>query len=93
MNRHLLMNSYDIGGGRKLNNDISAVNDITANNKSKGKTLEMTLTSTFTGDITAPNVYTKTQVNNLLTGKASAAAISTAIAGEADTSTTYTKTV
>ena len=51
----------------------------------------MTSTSTFTGDITAPNIYTKTEVNNLLTGKTSSSDITSAISGKADKSTTYTK--
>ena len=53
--------------------------------------MEITTASTFTGDISAPNIYTKTQVDNLLTGKASSVDISTAITGKADKSTTYTK--
>ena len=33
MNRHLLMHNYDSAGGKNIgaNNDISVVNDITAN--------------------------------------------------------------
>ena len=47
------------------------LNILNANSKSKGKILELTSTSTFTGDISAPNMYTQTEVNQLLTGKAS----------------------
>ena len=62
------MNNYDMGGGRSIraNNDINEINKITTNMKSK--CLEMTSTSTDTGDISAPKIYTKTEVNQLLTG-------------------------
>ena len=44
--------------------------------------MEITDTSTFTGDITAPNMYTKTQVDSLLTGKAISSDITSVIAGQ-----------
>ena len=87
------MNTYDIAGGRNIgtNNDINAINSISATRKSKGYCLESTSTSTFTGNILAPNIYTKTEVNQLLSNKASSSDLTSAIAGEADTSTTYSK--
>ena len=62
------MNNYNIAGCRNIgaNNDIYAINDLYANDKLKGNCLEITPTSTFTGDILAPNMYTKTKVNQLL---------------------------
>ena len=42
--------------------------------------MEITSTSTFTGDISAPNIYTKTQVDSLLTGKVSSSDTTAAIA-------------
>ena len=70
---HPLMNNWDIAGGRNIGvaNDIGAGNDIVAANRLRGKYLEITSTSTFTGDIPAPNIHTKTQVDSLLTGKVS----------------------
>ena len=61
------MNNYDIGGGRHTDahDDISAVNDITANKKLTNKKLEIASTSTSTGAISAPDIHTKTQVDNL----------------------------
>ena len=61
MKRHLFMNNYDISGGSIIgaNNNISAVGDITANYKSKGQYVEISQTATFTGDLSAPNIYTK----------------------------------
>ena len=44
--------------------------------------MEITSTSTFTGDISAPNIYTKTQVDSRLTGKARSSDITSAIAGK-----------
>ena len=60
-NRHLLINNYDIGGGRHIgaNTHVSAANDIVANNILKGKYLEITSTSTFTDDVSAPNIVHK----------------------------------
>ena len=88
------MNNWDIGGCRNIGaaNDIGGGNDMIAANKLKGKYLEMTSTSTFTGDISAPNIYTKTQVDNILTGTASSTNISKAITGKADKTTTKTNT-
>ena len=65
------MNNYDIAGGRHIgvNTNSSAVGDITANYKVKGQYLDILQTSTFTGDIPEPNIYTQTQVNELFTGK------------------------
>ena len=54
--------------------------------------MEITATSTFTGDISARNIYAKTEVKNILTRKGSSAAISTAVTVKADKSTTYSKT-
>ena len=66
---HLLMHNYDIAGGRNIdtNNDINAISDINATRKSKGYCLEITSTSTFTRNLLAPNMYTQTEVNQLLT--------------------------
>ena len=71
------MNTWDIGGARNIGaaNDIGGGNDIVAANKLKGKYLEVTSTSTFTGDISAPNIYAKTQVDSLFTRKASSSDI------------------
>ena len=94
MNGHLLMHIYDIAGGRNIgiNNASNAINDINAKTKNqKGRTWEITSTSTFTGGISAPKIYTKTEVNQLLTGSASSFDITAAIPETADTSTTCTK--
>ena len=95
MNTHLLMDNYDIAGGRNIgtNNDINAINSISATRKSKGYCLESTSTSTFTGNILAPNIYTKTEVNQLLSKIASSSDITSAKARKTDTSTTYSKRV
>ena len=73
MNTHLLMHNYDIGGGRNIGtiNDLNAINDINATRKSKGYCLEITSTSTFTRNLLAPNMYTQTEVNQLLANEAS----------------------
>ena len=96
MNGHLLMHIYDIAGGRNIgiNNDSNAINDINAKTKiKKGRTWEITSTSTFTDGISAPTIYTKTEVNQLWTGNASSFDITAAIAEKTDTSTTYTKKI
>ena len=51
--------------------------------------LDITQTATITGEISAPNDYTKTQINERLSGKSSSSAITSAIAGKADTSTIF----
>ena len=53
MNSHILMNNYDIAGGRNIgtNNHINAHHDITTNNILKRQLLEITQTSIFTGEI------------------------------------------
>jgi hypothetical protein len=55
---HLLMDTWDIGGARSIDaaSDIGGSNDIVAATKLKGKYVEVTSTSTFTGDISAPNI-------------------------------------
>ena len=65
------MNTYETGGGRHIgaNDDISAVNGITANRKLKSKYVELTATSTCTGDISTPNIYTQTEINQFFTRK------------------------
>ena len=52
MHRHMLMNNYDIAGCKNIgaNNDISAINDVNANDKLTGNCVETTSTSTFTGN-------------------------------------------
>ena len=52
------MDTRDIGGARSIGaaNDIGGGNDIVATNKSKGKYLEVTSTSTFTGDISSKHL-------------------------------------
>ena len=66
MHRHLLINSYDIGGGRHIgaNNECYAISNIMATNKFM-IFLIIASTSTCTGDISALK-YTKTEVNQLL---------------------------
>ena len=93
MNTHLLMHNYDIGGGRhiRMNSNIHAVADIMANNIINGMYLEISQTSTVTNDISAANIYTKTQVDTLLTRKANPSDITLAIKKKTDKSTTYTK--
>ena len=62
MNRHLLMNSYDIAGGRKCepNTNINANHNITANNNLIGQPFEITQTSTFfRGDISTEHLHKK----------------------------------
>ena len=60
MYRHILLNSYAIAGGRNMgaHNNVRVVNEIVANNKLKRRYLEISQTSSFTRDITAPNMYT-----------------------------------
>ena len=69
---HLLMNNFSITGGMNIacGNDVVGGNDVIATNELKGKTLKITSTSVFDGNITAPNIYTKGEVNNLLSNKA-----------------------
>ena len=61
------MNNWDIGGARNIGaaNDLGEGNDIVEANELKGRNLEITSTSTFTSDISAPNIYTKTEVDSL----------------------------
>ena len=67
------------------NNKTAGVNIYATDGLIKGKNLEITSTSTCLGDISAPNIYTKTNVNDLLAGKASSADITTAISGKQNT--------
>ena len=67
------------------NNKTAGVNIYATDGLIKGKNLEITSTSTFLGDISAPNIYTKTHVNDLLAGKASSADISSAVSGKQNT--------
>ena len=72
MKRLLPMNTYDLSSSRNIgvNNNINAVGHITADNELKRTVFgHKSETSTFTGDISAPNMYKKTQVNELLTEK------------------------
>ena len=64
------------------NNITAGVNIYATDGLIKGKNLDITSTSTFLGDISAPNIYTKTNVNDLLAGKASSADLSTALSGK-----------
>ena len=84
INTHLLMNNWDIGGARNIGaaDDHGGGNDIVAANKLKGRYLQITSTSTFTGDISDPNIYTQTHVESILTGKRISSDISTPIAGK-----------
>ena len=74
---HLLMNNWSITGGMNIacGNDVVGGNDVIATNDLKGKYFKITPTSTFDGDITAPNIYTKSEVNTLLLDKASTSAL------------------
>ena len=53
----------------------------------KAKNLEITTTSTFTGNISALNIYTKTDVDGLLAVKVSSSDIPTALADKQDKNT------
>ena len=76
INRHILMNNYDIGGGSNVGaKNATAVTDILANIILKGRHLDISHTSTCTSDISAPNIYTKTQVDSLLTRRVSSSDI------------------
>ena len=69
-------------------------NQITKKRRIKNQTdklIEVASHLTFTGDISAPNIYTKTEVHQLLTNATTSYDITSAISWEADTSTTYTK--
>ena len=71
------MNNWNITGGMNIacGNDVVGGNDVIATNELNGKTLKITSTSVFTGDITAPNIYTKDEINSLLSSKGSTAAL------------------
>ena len=47
------------------NNITAGLNIYATDGLIKGKNLEITSVSTFTGDISAPNIYTKTHVDSL----------------------------
>ena len=55
---HLLMNNWNITGGMNIacGNNVVGGNDVIATNELKGKTLKISSTSVFDGDITAPNI-------------------------------------
>ena len=71
-------------------NKITAGSDIIANYAITVQYLEISQTSTFRGDISAPNIYNKTQLNELLIGPATSSDTTSAITGQAGKSTTYT---
>ena len=75
------MNNWDIGGARNFGaaNDLGEGNDIVEANELKGRNLEITSTSIFTGDISDPNICTQTQVESLLARKKISSDISTTI--------------
>ena len=78
------MNNYNIAGGRNIwaKNNISAIDDLMVNNLFKEWYLDISHTSTFTGKISTPHIYTKTQVNQLLTRIATSTDITSAISRE-----------
>ena len=72
MNRHLLVNSYDIGGGINIgtNSDINAINKITATSNFKKYFLKDNINLNLIQVIYQPQTCTQTtEVNQLLTGK------------------------
>ena len=62
----------DIACGRHL----VAGSNVVATDELQGRTLKITTTSVFDGNITAPNIYTKDEVNGLLSTKLSSADLS-----------------
>ena len=80
---HLLMNNFSITGGMDIAcaRHLVAGSNVVATDELQGRTLKITTTSVFDGNITAPNIYTKDEVNGLLSNKAS----TTALSGKQDT--------
>ena len=76
--------SIQSGSITTSNNITAGVNIYATDGLIKAKNLEITTTSTFTGNISAPNIYTKTDVDGLLAVKVSSADISTALADKQD---------
>jgi hypothetical protein len=75
---HLLMHNWDITGGRDIacGRHIVAGSNVVATDELKGRTLKITTTSVFDGNISAPNIYTKDEVNGLLSGYATTSSVS-----------------
>ena len=75
---NLLMHNWDITGGRDIScgRHLVGGGNVVATDELKGRTLKITTTSVFDGNITAPNIYTKEEVNGLLSGYATTSSVS-----------------
>ena len=75
---NLLMHNFSITGGMDIScgRHLVAGSNVIATDELRGRTLKITTTSVFDGNITAPNIYTKEEVNGLLSGYATTSSVS-----------------